>query len=374
MRKKIIVISSLSRSLVNFRIDLLKKLIEQDYEVVGLGPDEDEETIKTLGKIGVRFQSYFLERTGFNPIKDVQTILDLKKIYKEEKPDYILPYTVKPVIYGNLAKKGTNIQSLNWITGLGFFGLESKTFQDRVSKFVMTALYKFGFKKKDIILFQNTDDLEFFKNKKILRENRFRITPGSGINLEKYSCSDPNTNPVKFVFVGRLIEAKGIRVFIEAAEIFKNKFPDVRFLIIGGLDEGNPFAIQREEINILSEQGIVEFIGHVDNVIDYIRDSSVFVLPSVYREGIPRSILEALSIGRPIITTDNVGCRETVVKDYNGILIEKNNVIELVKAMEFFYHNRESIIEYGKNSRKLAEAKFDVSIVNKIILESLNEL
>ncbi|TDS65014.1 glycosyltransferase family 4 protein [Myroides indicus] len=373
IEKKIIVISSLSSSLVNFRFDLLKELVKHGYEVVALGPEKDADTIKTLTSIGVRFRVFSLERNGFNPIKDINTIRELRKIYKEEKPDFILPYTVKPVVYSNIAKIGSNIKSLNWITGLGFYGLESKTFRDKISKSIMTFLYKLSFKKNDIVVFQNNDDLMYFKDKGILKY-RNTITPGSGINIEKYSYSLPQTEIIKFIFVGRLIKAKGIDVFIKAAEILKDKYNNIEFTVVGAVDEGNPEAIQKEEYELLREKGFVNFTGHVNNVIDYVRESSVFVLPSIYREGVPRSILEAMALGRAIITTDNVGCRETVIKDYNGILIEKNNVSNLIEAMEFFCKNQDLIIEYGKNSRLLAESKFDVKIVNNIILESLKDL
>src|SRR5690606_37906967 len=186
--------------------------------------------------------------------------------------------------------------------------------------------------------------------------------------------SSPPADIIKFIFVGRLIEAKGIRIFIKAVETLKNKYKDIEFIVAGGLDEGNPDAIQQAEINSLMEKGVVNYVGHVNNVIDYVKDSSVFVLPSMYREGIPRSILEALSLGRAVITTDNVGCRETVIKNYNGILIPKNSIEDLINAMSFLYNNRNKIIEYGQNSRKLAEDNFDVSIVNRIMLNSLEEL
>src|SRR5690606_6264775 len=275
---------------------------------------------------------------------------------------------------GNFAKIGTRIKSLNWITGLGFYGLESRNWRDKISKILMTKLYKYSFNKNDILVFQNKDDVAFFKERGILKQKRFRITPGSGINLDKFTPSVPDTSIVKFIFVGRLIETKGIRLFIRAAEVLKKQFHDLEFIVIGGLDEGNPNAIQKEEIDVLMKKGTVTYLGHVDNVISYVSDSSVFVLPSMYREGVPRSILEALSLGRAIITTDNVGCRETVIKNYNGILIPKNSIEDLINAMSFLYNNRNKIIEYGQNSRKLAEDKFDVSIVNRIMLNSLEEL
>ena len=374
VKKKILVISSLSASLINFRFDLLKDLVAEGYDVVALGPDNDAKTIELLHGIGVKFKQFDLQRTGFNPLADWVSIRSLKRIYKEEMPDFILPYTVKPVIYGNLAKRGTKIRSLNWITGLGFYGLESKTIKDRLSKALMTYLYRKGISKDDIIAFQNNDDLQFFKRKGILRKSKYRITPGSGINLETFPYTDASADPLKFIFVGRLIEAKGIRLFIKAAQSIKERFSDVEFIVAGKVDKGNPNAIQEDEINTLMQQGVVNFLGHVPNIEHYVRNSSVFVLPSMYREGVPRSILEALSIGRPIITTDNVGCRETVVPLYNGVLIPKNNVDALIDGMEYFCKNREAIVEFGKNSHKLAEEKFDITIVNRIMLDALKQL
>jgi len=373
-KKRIIVISSLSRSLVNFRLDLLKNLINQGYDVIALAPDQNETVIDTLNSIGVSFRTFSLERTGFSFISDMKTVRSLRKLYLELQPTYIFAYTAKPVIYGNLAKLGLNIPSLSWITGLGFYGLDSNGLKDKVAKSIMTLLYKVAFKRNDIILFQNIDDVDFFKKKKILKKQRYRVTPGSGINLDTYSYSEPTTDIVKFIFVGRLIKSKGIRLFIEAAKILKTRYDKVEFIVAGGLDLENPDAIQKEEIELLKEKNTIRYLGYVDNVIDLVKKSSVFVLPSTYREGVPRSILEALSTGRPIITTDNVGCRETVVKDYNGVLIKKDDLVELVSAMCFFCDNRSLIIEYGKNSRKMAENKFDVKIVNNIVSECLKSL
>src|SRR5690606_24792561 len=160
-----------------------------------------------------------------------------------------------------------------------------------------------------------------------------------------------------------LIREKGVHVYIEAAKQVKSKYSNARFLIVGGLDVKNPNSISEDEVNLLKQQNIVEFTGKVNNVKDFLNKCSVFVLPSMYREGIPRSILEALSVGRAIITTNNVGCRETVIEGYNGFLVAKNSVEDLVKTMSFFCDNPNKIIEFGDNSRKYAEDKFDVNIV-----------
>lgn len=374
MINKLIIISSSSNSLINFRYDLLKYLSIKGISIHAFGPNKSNYVEEELSRINIQFHQYPLERTGFNPLKDLKTVQFLREKFKEIKPDVILPYTVKPVVYANIAKRGLGIKSVSWITGIGFYGLPSQSIKDKFAKAVMTNLYNLGKEKKDIFVFQNNDDVKFFQQKGILKKKEaYKITPGSGINLEKFPFSEPVIKPIQFIYVGRLIKAKGIQNFVEAAEQIKAKYKETKFIALGGIDQNNPNAISETEMKRLQDKGIVHFTGRVNNVIDYVKASSVFVLPSMYREGIPRSILEALSIGRAIITTDNVGCRETVEKGFNGILVEKNNTPELVEAMEFFCESPNKINEYGKNSRQLAEEKFNVEIVNKIMFKSIQE-
>lgn len=372
--KKIVIISSFTESLVNFRLDLILYLQNEGFEVHALGPDNERKTIEILTSKGVYFKQYYLKRNGFNPLEDLKSIKNLREIFKEIQPDFILPYTIKPVIYSNIAKKGLPIKSVNWITGVGFYGNPSKSFKEKIVKKIITCQYQFGLSDNDALVFQNTDDLQLFKDKRILRNSKVFITPGSGINLERFVHTQSKVDPISFLFVGRLIKEKGVFLFIEAAKTLKEKYPNAKFVVVGGLDITNPNSITEAEIEELKSLNIVEFTGNVNNVKDFINSSSVFVLPSMYREGVPRSILEALAVGRPIITTDNVGCRETVIKDYNGFLIKKNSSEELIKAMKFFCDNPDEIINYGNNSRKFAEEKFDVKIVNNIIKKAIENV
>ena len=219
--------------------------------------------------------------------------------------------------------------------------------------------------------FQNTDDIDFFKEKKILKSHRYCITPGSGINIKEFSFSKPVINPISFLFIGRLLKAKGIKLLLKSAKEIKSRYPEIEFNIIGMPDPLNSDSIEESVLKDFDSQGIVNYIGEVRNVKPYFEKSSVFVLPSYYREGVPRTLLEALAKGKPIITTDHVGCRETVVDGVNGFLIRPKSESSLFEAMEKIILNPNLIEEFGKSSRILAENKFDVNIVNKILLDQI---
>ena len=372
MKIKIFIISSYTISLVNFRLELIKELKRQNFDVIALGPDIDEDTINKLNEEGVCFIKYSLNRNGLNPFFDIKTILNLRKLMKQHKPNYIIPYTIKPVLYSNIAKKGLNIKSLSLITGLGYYANLSTNTKEKITKGMLTRLYKFALNKKDVLGFQNTDDIDFFRERKIINKNsNYCITPGSGVDLIKFDYLPAKTEIVDFLFIGRLLKAKGIELFIEAAKNIKSLHENCTFTVIGLSDPNNCDAISEDLIKDYHEKEIINFNGEVKNVIPYIKKCSVFVLPSYYREGVPRTLLEALSVGRPVITTDNVGCRETVVEDNNGKLIPIKDLKTLINSMLYFINKPEKINEFGLASRNLAETKFDVKIVNKIIIENL---
>lgn len=371
MTKKVILISSYTPSLVNFRFSLIKELQKQNFEVICFGPESDTQTIIQLKENNIKFELYPLKRNTINPFEDIKTVLHLRSRFKILKPDFIIPYTVKPVLYSNIAIRFLDVRSLSLITGLGYYALPTRSFKAKIAKAIITLLYKFGTTKNVTFAFQNTDDIDFFKEKKILKSNRYCITPGSGININDFSYSKPVINPISFLFIGRLLKAKGIDLLLKSAKAIKLKYPEIQFNIIGMPDPLNSDSIDESTLKTFDSQGIVNYIGEVRNVKPYFEKSSVFVLPSYYREGVPRTLLEALAKGKPIITTDYVGCRETVVDGVNGFLIEPNSESSLFNAMERVILNPKLIKEFGKSSRILAEKKFDVKIVNKILLDQI---
>ncbi|TBN06518.1 glycosyltransferase family 1 protein [Hyunsoonleella flava] len=372
-KKRILIVSSLANSLTNFRGDFIKSLISNGYEVYAGAPGftpENHKEIEGLGAIPVAFN---LQRTGLNPFVDFKTILELKRIIRNKKIDLVFPYTIKPVIYSSVAANMCKVPVVSLITGLGFtftgLSLKSKALQ-KLNEF----LYKRSIRKNKVVVFQNVDDKNLFMDRKILtKQNKTEVVSGSGVNLEKFKFRKnlKSDESASFIIVTRLIREKGTSLFIEAAKILKPKYPNSEFHIIGA--PGNsPSAVKIEELDVLHNNGTLVYHGAQSNIAEHLSQRDVFVLPTYYREGVPRSILEALSVGMPIITTDTPGCRETVIHKENGFLIPIQNLEALVDAMEFFILNPKRLTEMGLSSRAYAERRFDVNIINKDLLRIIN--
>ena len=301
------------------------------------------------------------------------SVLKIRNIIIKNEIDLLFPYTIKPVIYGSLAGRFTNTPVISLITGLGFTFSKS-SIKARVLQKVTEVLYKIALSKNKAIIFQNSDDVALFREKGILNKNQnTHIVDGSGIHLERYPFRENNkvSDKIIFVFVARLIREKGADLFMDAAQKLKTEFPKAEFHIIGNIDN-SPSSISPNRLSELNERKIITYHGFKKNVENYLTNSDVFVLPTYYREGIPRSILEALSIGMPVITTNTPGCKETVLRNENGILIEPKQLNELIMGIRFFLENPASIGPMGNRSRKLAEERFNVDIINDMILKIIN--
>jgi len=294
-------------------------------------------------------------------------------IIRRVKPDCVLTYTVKPVIYGMLAARISGIQQrYAMITGLGYAFISSHSFGKKILKLTVSFLYKLSLAKAKAVFFQNNDDLNLFRNKKIIGEKSHALrVMGSGVDIEHFKFTQIPSGKLVFLLIARLLNDKGIREYVEAARIVKEKRPndEVNFFLLGSFDS-NPAAIQPSVIEQWVSDGFIKYLGSTNDVRSYIEQCSVFVLPS-YREGMPRSVLEAMSMGRAIITTDAPGCRDTVVNNENGYLVPVKSIKELSIAMLKLIDNRQAIRKMGIKSRKMAEESFDVSKVNKVILEEM---
>jgi len=367
---KVMLVGSLAESLMGFRGRLLEEMVRLGHEVVACSPAGPDFVRTDLAKIGVRYQLLPLNRTGLNPLQDLYSLWYLTRFFKHYRPDVVLNYTIKPVLYGSMGASLARVNTISsMITGCGS-SFNTGTLRQQLYSQLASTLYRFGLSSNRVVFFQNPDDLRFFTQHKIVNEsNHPTMINGSGVDLDYYTPA-PFPENVSFLLIARLLRAKGIAYYAEAARLLKTRYPQSKFYLVGWGDNSSR-EIQTAELDDWVNQGWIDFLGQRDDVRPAIADTSVYVLPSFYGEGVPRSILEAMAMGRPIITTDTPGCRETVVNGVNGYLVPAHDPEKLAKAMERFILNPASISPMGAASRRLAEEKFDVRDVNRIILTAL---
>jgi len=372
---KILIICSLAKSLLNFRGDLIAFLRANNFAVYCAAPGFDKKTRLVLEDMGAECEEYELTNTGLNPIADLKSMLQLSAIIKKHHVDLVFPYTIKPVIYGSLAAQRHKVPVVSLITGLGFT-FSGVTGKARFLQNITSRLYRYALKSNAGILFQNSDDQQLFLQTKIIPDlNNSMVVHGSGINLNRFPYKErikKAGEPVKFLIVGRLIREKGAQLFMDAAKRLKRKAPKAEFHVLGGTSKKYATSVSMEEVKELHAAGIIVYHGYLPEVQEVLEQADVFVLPSYYREGVPRSILEAMSSGMPVITTDTPGCRETVQPSVNGFLVEARALDPLVEAMEYFIDNPGQIHIMGRKSRALARDKFEVGKINAQIINQIN--
>lgn len=366
---RIVVVGSLARSLITFRGRLMEDFIAAGHKVMACAPGASEMVKRDLKEMGVEYCDISLRRRGLNPFHDLAYMLRLIGLFKSWKADLVLAYTAKPSIYGSLAARLSGLPSAVMITGLGQF-FQGGSFRARMVDGVVRALYRLSLRKSRVVFFQNTDDLDRFRAMNLLApESRVSVIPGSGVDLEDFTPT-PYPPQVSFLLMARIIPEKGIYQFVRAATILREKYPAVTFRLAGPIGASKAF-IPLTEVEEWHRAGIIEYLGMLDDVKPALSDCSVYVLPSYYGEGVPRSILEAMACGRAIITTDTTGCRETVFDQKNGFLVPVRDAMALATAMEKFIQNPDLIVRMGAQSRNLAETEFDVLKVNRLIFLGL---
>lgn len=371
---KILIIAGLAGSLIGFRKPLIKSLLKKGMEVHAAAPDlKDENDIGIeLTNMGVIIHNIPIERTGINPLEDIKSFILLCKLMHKIKPSAVLGYTIKPVIYGSLAAWITRVPyRFSLITGLGYAFQESTTSNRSLVNKIAHQLYKISLNKCQTVFFQNQDDEKLFREINILsKKTNTVVVNGSGVDLDEYPKTPlPNYEYPRFLFIGRLLVDKGVREYAEAAALIKQKYPMVEFDLVGRIDI-NPSAIQQAELNSWISDGRLNYFGQLKDVKPRISACSVYVLPS-YREGTPRTVLEAMSMGRAIITTDAPGCKETVINNKNGFLVPVKSVEALVVAMKKLIDDPDLIEKMGQRSRAIAEEKYDVHKVNDSMLKAM---
>ncbi|WP_333848971.1 glycosyltransferase family 4 protein [Leclercia sp.] len=358
---RILFIGNQSGTIVLFRKRLIEKFISKNCDVYTLTMDNNAENFKQIINIGAHPSRYEFSRSGTNPLSDIYNTFKLSKIIKELKPDVVFCFFPKPVIFGALASRLAGIKKIDvLLEGLGYCYTKHATpdsFKKKVLRTVQTTLYRIVLPRCRQVMFLNPDD-----HKELLINNNItvkstQVVGGIGVNLNEYNYYSPKIEPVHFTMVSRLLIEKGVREFVHAAEKVKKVYPNVKFSIAGTFDD-NPGGITSAEFESWVKSGDVEFLGQISDIKSHLENCSVFVLPS-YREGVPRSTQEAMAVGRPIITTDVPGCRETVIDGKNGFLIPPWNEDALADKMMTFIQQPELIVTMGKASREIAQAKFD---------------
>jgi Glycosyltransferase len=362
-RKRIVLSSNTAFSLYNFRLHLMRALKEKGYGVIAVSP-EDGKYSELLKKEFSFFPVKNLDRKGKNPIKDLKLFFEYFLLFRRLKPDLVINFTIKPNIYGSISASLLGIPSISVITGLGYVFIR----ESWLTKLVK-LLYWLAFRFNRAVVFQNSEDMKTLEK---LCEGRCLLIESSGVDLKHLDpelCKETKKDEFTFLFVGRLLTDKGIYELTKAFEKLKKEKPKVKLIIVGSPDEGNPNSVSKGELEKWVKEGLIEWHGFQEDVRPFYCMADCVALPS-YREGIPRVLLEAIAMEKPIITTDAPGCKNVCVDGVNGFLVKPKDVESLYLAMKRMVDlGDEKLREFGKAGRRLAEEKYSVE---KIVGEYIN--
>lgn len=362
---KFLLISPKNRTVYNFRGDLVRTLVNNGYEVLVTGPDQTD--VDRITELGARFIEIPMNKTGTSILGDLKYCAKLFSLMKKEKPNVSLGYTVKPVVYGAIAAHFAGVSNVNGMVTGGGYTFTAKTIKARVLGLIVRILYRIGLHYTDQVIFQNIDDMEEFCQLKLTKRGKCHVVNGSGVNMEHFQpCALPPAPA--FLMLSRLLKSKGVLEYLEAARAVKDEYPDAKFYLLGKYEVDMQDAVPKEAVEAFVKDGIIERFEETTDVRPYYKMCSVYVLPS-YREGTPRTVLEAMAMGRPILTTDTNGCRETVQNGVNGYLVPVGDAGALASKMKIFLTDLKAIEVMGRNSIALCRDKFEVSQVNRKMME-----
>lgn len=366
---KVAIIANQAFSLLNFRGPLMAEMVARGHDVFAFAPDFNDENRAELAALGVRAVDYSISRSGTNPLKEMAVILELRRLLRRHRPDVCFSYFIKPVIYGTIAASLARVPlRFGLYAGLGFAftDIAEQSLKRKLLQGIITTLARVAAKRSNRVMVQNPDDMNELINRRIVTPGKVTLVGATGIDLDEWPLTSLPDTPLTFILVARLLRDKGIGEYVAAARILRAEYPEIRFLLLGGIDD-NPASITREEMEAWVAEGLIEWPGHVE-AKPWLAKAHVFVLPS-YREGIPRSTQEAMAMGRVIITTEAPGCRETVIEGRNGFMVPPRDQVALANVMRHFIKNPRDISRMGSESRQIAIERFDVRVQNEKLLD-----
>lgn len=324
--RNIVLSANSDWNIANFRGGLIRGLREAGYEPIVIAP-QDPAADKRMRELQVERIAVPIERSGLNALADLALLARYRKLLQRLRPAAYLGYTIKPNIYGALAAASLDIPAIPNVSGLGTAFIRRGLLQQ-----IVTRLYRVGFRRSPLVFFQNDEDRQLFVSRRIVRPEQARVLPGSGVDLDRFAPAPPLEGTPKFLLVARLLRDKGVLEFVEAARMLRRKLPEARFQLLGPIDEGNRTAISRNELDSWVGEGVVEYLGTTDDVRPFIAAATAVVLPSC-REGMPRSLLEAAAMARPLVAADVPGCRDVVEDGINGYVCTVRDSASLASAM-----------------------------------------
>lgn len=396
MDKNVVLLCNKAAAVVPFRGPLIREIAGKGCKVHVFAPDFTARTREQVASLGAEPVQFEMDRTGVNPVKDLLVVFRLAQRLRRLRTDTCLGFMTKLVVYGSLASFFAAVPNrFSMIEGLGYFFTDdgrAASVRKGLIRRIITSLYRMSLPLNRTLFVLNPDDARDLRASGALGKTRVVILDGIGVDTHEYAAEPPQGDAVKFMLVGRLLKEKGVREYVSAAGRLKQEYPSVGFALVGAEDDG-PGGIREQEVREWVASGAVEWPGAVADTRSWYRSASVCVLPSYYREGMPRTLIEAAAMGRPIITTDAPGCRETVrrlgggetlelkpgrlpvtgrvIHGRNGFLVPAQDIEALAEAMEYFVVNPELLPRMGAESRRLAEERFDVAKVNARILEEM---
>jgi len=356
------------KSVENFRGDLIRAVVKLGHRVTAMAAPATRDEVDRIRALGADYRSYMVDRTGMNPLKDLQTLFALRRAFTTLRPDVVLAAYIKPVIWSGLALAAFPQRPRFYvlIEGLGLV-FQSKGLARHGIMLLATWLYRLALRRATAVMFLNEESRDFFVSRRIVSRDKCQVIPGLGVNLDQFTPAPLPPGPPRFLLISRLLAAKGLREYAAAARVVRKRHPDALFQLVGHPDP-SPDGVPMAEVRAWHDEGVVEYLGEPVDVRPHLANCHVFVLPTSYPEGMPRSVLEAMATARLIVTSDAAGCRETVVPGENGFLVPVGDPAALAERLIWLIEHCNEWERMGRASRRIAEERFDVHKINAQVI------